>query len=62
MVTLDMTDVIGDYPAFQVAFAAIGGMAAQIPIKNDADANDAAMAKVRADKEREVTDLSLIHI
>jgi len=35
---------------------AIGGMAAQIPIKNDADANDAAMAKVRADKEREVTD------
>lgn len=35
---------------------AIGGMAAQIPIKNDADANDAAMAKVRADKEREVSD------
>ncbi|HSV16647.1 MAG TPA: malate synthase A [Tepidisphaeraceae bacterium] len=35
---------------------AIGGMAAQIPIKNDATANDAAIAKVRADKLREVTD------
>jgi malate synthase len=35
---------------------AIGGMAAQIPIRNDADANAAAMAKVRADKEREVSD------
>lgn len=35
---------------------AIGGMAAQIPIKNDPDANAIAMAKVRADKEREVTD------
>ncbi len=33
---------------------AMGGMAAQIPIKNDADANEAALAKVRADKEREV--------
>jgi len=33
---------------------AMGGMAAQIPIKNDEAANDAAMAKVRADKEREV--------
>jgi malate synthase len=32
---------------------AMGGMAAQIPIKGDAAANDAAMAKVRADKERE---------
>jgi malate synthase len=32
----------------------MGGMAAQIPIKNDPAANDAAMAKVRADKEREV--------
>jgi malate synthase len=31
-------------------------MAAQIPIKNDPAANDAAMAKVRADKEREATD------
>jgi malate synthase len=31
---------------------AMGGMAAQIPIKGDAAANDAAMAKVRADKER----------
>jgi malate synthase len=34
---------------------AMGGMAAQIPIKNDPAANDAAMAKVRADKEREVS-------
>ncbi len=35
---------------------AMGGMAAQIPIKNDPAANDAAIAKVKADKEREVTD------
>ncbi len=35
---------------------AMGGMAAQIPIKNDPVANDAAMAKVRADKEREVAE------
>jgi malate synthase len=34
---------------------AMGGMAAQIPIKADATANEAAMAKVRADKEREAT-------
>jgi malate synthase len=33
---------------------AMGGMAAQIPIKNDAAANEAAIAKVRADKLREV--------
>ena len=33
---------------------AMGGMAAQIPIKNDAEANEAAMTKVRADKLREV--------
>ena len=32
---------------------AMGGMAAQIPIKGDAPANEAAFAKVRADKERE---------
>jgi malate synthase len=32
---------------------AMGGMAAQIPIKADAAANEVAMAKVRADKERE---------
>lgn len=32
---------------------AMGGMAAQIPIKDDAEANDQALAKVRADKERE---------
>ncbi len=35
---------------------AMGGMAAQIPIKHDAAANDAALAKVRADKEREAGD------
>jgi malate synthase len=34
----------------------MGGMAAQIPIKSDPVANDAALAKVRADKEREVGD------
>ncbi|HEY0139918.1 MAG TPA: malate synthase A [Thermoanaerobaculia bacterium] len=33
---------------------AMGGMAAQIPIKNDDAANDAATAKVAADKLREV--------
>ncbi|GAB2571404.1 malate synthase A [Dyella jejuensis] len=33
---------------------AMGGMAAQIPIKGDDEANDNAMAKVRADKLREV--------
>jgi malate synthase len=35
---------------------AIGGMAAQIPNKSDAVANDEALKKVRADKERESTD------
>ena len=34
----------------------MGGMAAQIPIKGDAAANDAALAKVRADKRREAND------
>lgn len=34
---------------------AMGGMAAQIPIKNDPQANEAAMTKVRNDKLREVT-------
>lgn len=33
--------------------AAIGGMAAQIPIKNDEAKNNAVMDKVRADKQRE---------
>ncbi|KAI8057962.1 malate synthase A [Syncephalis plumigaleata] len=33
---------------------AMGGMAAQIPIKDDKAANDRAINKVRADKEREV--------
>ena len=32
---------------------AMGGMAAQIPIKDDEDANNAAFEKVRSDKERE---------
>jgi malate synthase len=32
---------------------AMGGMAAQIPVKGDRSANEAAFAKVRADKERE---------
>jgi malate synthase A len=35
---------------------AMGGMAAQIPIKDDPVANEAALARVRADKLREVTD------
>ncbi|MDQ2861503.1 MAG: malate synthase A [Pseudomonadota bacterium] len=35
---------------------AMGGMAAQIPIKGDLAANEAAFAKVRADKEREAAD------
>ncbi|GBC61506.1 malate synthase A [Desulfonema ishimotonii] len=35
---------------------AIGGMAAQIPIKNDPQANAAALEKVREDKIREATD------
>ncbi|MFO0648204.1 MAG: malate synthase A [Polyangiales bacterium] len=35
---------------------AMGGMAAQIPIKDDVAANEAALAKVRADKLREVTE------
>jgi malate synthase len=34
---------------------AIGGMAAQIPIKNDSAANEKALEKVRQDKLREVT-------
>ncbi len=35
---------------------AIGGMAAQIPIKNDPEANDIAFQKVREDKRREAMD------
>jgi len=35
---------------------AIGGMAAQIPIKNDPEANEQALNKVRADKLREAQD------
>jgi malate synthase len=35
---------------------AIGGMSALIPIKNDAEANDKAMAAIRSDKTRDATD------
>ncbi|MEO6209942.1 MAG: malate synthase A [Gemmatimonadaceae bacterium] len=35
---------------------AIGGMAAQIPVKNDPTGNAAALERVRADKVREATD------
>ncbi|EGD01901.1 malate synthase [Burkholderia sp. TJI49] len=35
---------------------AIGGMSALIPIKNDPEANDKAMAGVRSDKQRDATD------
>ena len=35
---------------------AMGGMAAQIPVKNDSKANEEAFAKVRADKQREAGD------
>jgi malate synthase A len=35
---------------------AMGGMSAFIPVKNDEAANERALAKVRADKEREVRD------
>ena len=35
---------------------AIGGMAAQIPIRDDREANEQALGKVRTDKEREAAD------
>jgi malate synthase len=35
---------------------AMGGMAAQIPVRGDPKKNDAAFARVRADKEREAND------
>ena len=38
------------------AIHAMGGMAAQIPIKSDPAANEAALSKVRVDKEREAND------
>src|SRR5208283_1863537 len=37
------------------AIHAMGGMAAQIPVKNDEAANQEAFAKVKADKEREAS-------
>lgn len=36
--------------------SAMGGMSALIPIKNDAEANEKALAGVRADKERDAND------
>ena len=39
---------------FRRKVAAMGGMSAQIPIKDDPKANEVAMEKVRADKLREV--------
>ena len=41
------------YTCHKRGIHAMGGMAAQIPIKNDVDANDLAMNKVKKDKERE---------
>src|SRR5262249_1160044 len=43
-------------PCHRRGALAIGGMAAQIPIKGDAARNADALAKVRADKRREATD------
>ena len=40
----------------------MGGMAAQIPIKDDEAANREAFAKVRADKEREASDRPRRHL
>lgn len=42
------------YTCHRRGIHAMGGMAAQIPIKEDAQANEAALAKVTADKLREV--------
>ncbi len=41
--------------SFRRKVAAMGGMSAQVPIKDDPKANEIAMDKVRADKLREVT-------
>ena len=41
---------------------AMGGMAAQIPVKGDEAANEAAFAKVRADKEREAAQRPRRHL
>ncbi|QRW07296.1 malate synthase [Ceratobasidium sp. AG-Ba] len=49
-----MSDYITNGFLFRRKVAAMGGMSAQIPIKGDEKANEAAMAKVRADKLREV--------
>ncbi len=42
------------YTCHRRGIHAMGGMAAQIPIKNDTEANQIALEKVRADKLREV--------
>lgn len=52
--------LLHDYSSFLLNLlrrkvAAMGGMSAQIPIKDDPKANDVAMNKVRSDKLREVT-------
>src|SRR5258707_12458728 len=41
-------------PCHRRGIHAMGGMAAQIPIKNDPEANEKALEKVRQDKLREV--------
>src|SRR2546429_6502978 len=41
-------------PCHRRGIHAMGGMAAQIPIKNDPEANEKALDKVRQDKLREV--------
>ncbi|KAJ7187878.1 malate synthase [Mycena filopes] len=51
----DVTMTVGFMDAYcPRKVAAMGGMSAQIPIKDDPKANEVAMAKVRADKLREV--------
>lgn len=49
------TIVINVFTFHRRKVAAMGGMSAQIPVKDDPKANEVAMAKVRADKLREVT-------
>src|SRR5258705_6796934 len=43
-------------PCHRREIHAMGGMAAQIPIRDDPAANEVAMEKVRADKQREASD------
>src|SRR2546430_5536956 len=57
MTTFCMTSYAGPFhkPLPRRNIHAMGGMAAQIPVKNDEAANREAFAKVKADKEREAT-------